>query len=295
LRARVGVGGVQLSPGLDVHDVKLDVKLDATLDAPRRILDALGDADLWLAPPNLSAPNAYREYLSSTCGLNAAGNWRPEDTMKCWRHKTCPPEVLSRILSTPAAAFSSCSAQLRAHGCLAMPEQLVSAVDSNGLGTQYSHFRATYRLLCSWLAPRDGCSCAPCFTECRRSELCPASFDSAAVPPLPKVPAGSYAYTFVLRLPPAPSPAGAVRQSSRELLRAVVSLVQTGTKHSIMLLCDGLADAELAPFRQLGVQVAQLSPLPEGVKRVQKRNLAYAILAVPRPTPATSRLGSQAE
>jgi len=123
LRARVGVGGVQLSPGLDVHDVKLDVKLDATLDAPRRILDALGDADLWLAPPNLSAPNAYREYLSSTCGLNAAGNWRPEDTMKCWRHKTCPPEVLSRILSTPAAAFSSCSAQLRAHGCLAMPEQ----------------------------------------------------------------------------------------------------------------------------------------------------------------------------
>ena len=86
-------------------------------------LQSMGDADLWLAPPNLSAPNAYREYLSSTCGLNAAGNWQPEDTMKCWRHKTCPPEVLSRILSTPAAAFSSCSAQLRAHGCLAVPEQ----------------------------------------------------------------------------------------------------------------------------------------------------------------------------
>ena len=30
----------ELSPGLDVLDVKLDVKLDATLDAPRRILDA---------------------------------------------------------------------------------------------------------------------------------------------------------------------------------------------------------------------------------------------------------------
>ena len=99
----------------------------------------------------------------------------------------------------------------------------------------------------------------------------------------------------MLRLPPAPSPAGAVRQSSRELLRAVVSLVQTGTKHSIVLLCDGLADAELAPFRQLGVQIAQLSPLPEGVKRVQKRDCAYAISAVPPPTPATSRLGSQAE
>lgn len=86
-------------------------------------IQSMGDADLWLAPPNLSAPNAYREYLSSTCGLNAAGNWQPEDTMKCWRHNTCPPEVLSRILSTPAAAFSSCSAQLRAHGCLAVPEQ----------------------------------------------------------------------------------------------------------------------------------------------------------------------------
>mmetsp|Transcript_12624 Transcript_12624/g.37764 ORF Transcript_12624/g.37764 Transcript_12624/m.37764 type:complete len:245 (-) Transcript_12624:593-1327(-) len=130
----------------------------------------------WLAPHSRfrsASPDVYAEYIVSTC----RSGWRAADMPLCFRQRSCPHSFLSQMLHSAPSGGESCSTRLRRAGCVDLPTHLTSHRDGA---------TAMFRKLCGWLAPRDGCSCLPCFTECRRSELCPPpSANSAVAPPLP--------------------------------------------------------------------------------------------------------------
>ena len=231
----------------------------------------------WLAPLSrfhgVDGPGEYQEYIVSTC---YRGKWNATVTPLCFRRDTCPHRVLSQVLHSASGGSRSCSARLRRAGCVDLP---VSKLKKPA--ERYSQPLSGYRLLCGWLAPRDGCACLPCFTECRRSELCPRSVTSAVAPPLPSgSPNGNFAFVFSLRLPANDLEARATVHASKlaELLRAVVSLVWTKTRHSIVLLSDGVSDSALAPFRRLGVRLLRLAPPPEGLDKAHKKWYTFAKL-----------------
>jgi len=228
----------------------------------------------WLAPHSRfrsASPDVYAEYIVSTC----RSGWRAADMPLCFRQRSCPHSFLSQMLHSAPSGGESCSTRLRRAGCVDLPTHLTSHRDGA---------TAMFRKLCGWLAPRDGCSCLPCFTECRRSELCPPpSANSAVAPPLPSgSPNGSFAFAFSLRLPAAKSIEASQAAHAkklavlRELLRAVVSLVWTKTRHSIVLLSDGVPAPDLAPFRRLGVRLVRLAPPPEGLDKAHKRHVTFA-------------------
>lgn len=203
----------------------------------------------------------------------------------CWRRQSCPPDFLAAIQQRPAPmndTVPSCSLELSRHGCYSKIKGLVGRTN------------AAVNLLCGYMVPRDGCACLPCYTECRRSQLCPKDALSAVAPALPAVPRkGKFAFVLVLRLMAnhTTNPHGAPATGRhtrigkiRGALRAVVSLQLVKSRFPTVLLADGLTDAEATLFITKNVTVLPLGPLPKGLTLpnggLKKKALTFSKLSV---------------
>ena len=110
----------------------------------------------------------------------ANGSWPSGERMPpCWRHAECDRAL--RDIPNMRHSETSCSFTIRDAGCFSRmqpwPSPSVHKVMLQWGGLTFQ------RAACQRFAPRDGCMCQPCYTECRRSVLCPGTTPSLIRPP----------------------------------------------------------------------------------------------------------------
>ena len=208
------------------------------------------DESKWARPPQFQEPLVtYRRLLRPEGGVMIHWN---DTAFPCWRRRTCEHAQLQRVLRTPPTSNRSCSHWLQAKGCYDLPDPIEHEPTR--------HIKDLLKNACGRLAPRDECSCQPCFTECRRSAVC----DAGA--PLPALPSrGTFAYAIMLvRSSDAAVAEGAewawINRYVKGAFRTVLSLRGVKTAHPVVLLTNLTDAAILQPFREQGVRV---SPVPE--------------------------------
>lgn len=220
--------------------------------------------DGWSQPAEYPHPlAAYRQLLLPVGGPLV--RWNATSPFPCWRPKACNRELLQRTLRT--RGNRSCSQWLQAHRCYDLPEPLEREPGREPKGL--------LKVACGRLVSRDECACQPCFTECRRSDVCPRSRHAPA--PLPAPPSrGAFAYALmVVHSSESASAEGGernwVNRYIRGAFRLVLSLRGVQAAHPIVLVTN-LTGSVLRPFRDHGVQ---LQTPPAGVQP-QKTSKACA-------------------
>ena len=152
---------------------------------------ATGDA---AASPSAFARQAVCHTHRGASGTWPAGSQQPA----CWKLSTCNKSLIASLVAQHTED-ASCSVALRADGCFShrIPWRLE---ELRHLSTSEPDLlvEAYLKVACRRIVPRDGCACLPCFTECRRSALCPldalGGTHVSQLPPAPIAAEGRFAY-----------------------------------------------------------------------------------------------------
>jgi hypothetical protein len=198
---------------------------------------------------------AYRRLLQPNDGMLASPDgmlsWNATSPFPCWRRKVCNQRKMERLLRDAPKGNISCSVWLQAHRCYDLPDPL-----EREPGRQP---KSLLKVACGRLVSRDECACQPCFTECRRSAVCPRwSGDPISLPAVPSRGSFGYALMVVHSSASANTEGGARHWADRYVIGAfkvVLTLRAVQTAYPIVLLTNLTASSTLQPFRELGVQI----------------------------------------
>mgnify|MGYP004365678395 FL=1 len=198
---------------------------------------------------------AYRRLLQPKDGMLASPDgmlsWNATRPFPCWRPKVCNQREMERMLRDAPQGNTSCSEWLQAHRCYDLPDPL-----EREPGRQP---KSLLKVACGRLVSRDECACQPCFTECRRSAVCPRwNGEPISLPAVPSRGSFGYALMVVHSSASANTEGGARHWADRYVIGAfkvVLTLRAVQTAYPIVLLTNLTASSTLQPFRELGVQI----------------------------------------